>query len=53
LLAGLKAAGVAKLFTDAMSGKRFDRPDLAELMAFAREGDTLCVVRLDRLEGTA
>lgn len=32
-----------------MSGKRFDRPGLIEMMAFAREGDTLCVVRLDRL----
>lgn len=45
----LKSAGVTKIFSDIMSGKRFDRPGLAEMMAFAREGDTLCVVRLDRL----
>lgn len=45
----LESAGATKIFTDVMSGKRFDRPGLAEMMAFAREGDTLCVVRLDRL----
>ena len=45
----LEAAGATKIFTDIMSGKRFDRPGLAEIMAFAREDDTLCVVRLDRL----
>lgn len=45
----LESAGATKLFTDIISGKRFDRPGLAEMMTFAREGDTLCVVRLDRL----
>lgn len=45
----LNAAGAIKMFTDIMSGKRFDRPGLTELMSFVREGDTLCVVRLDRL----
>jgi len=45
----LKKAGAARIYQDVMSGKRFDRPGLAEMMAFAREGDTLCVVRLDRL----
>lgn len=45
----LESAGATRMFTDVMSGKRFDRPGLAEMMAFAREGDTLCVVRLDRL----
>jgi DNA invertase Pin-like site-specific DNA recombinase len=32
-----------------MSGKSMERPGLAELIAFARDGDTLAVVRLDRL----
>ena len=32
-----------------MSGKSMDRPGLAELLAYARDGDTLAVVRLDRL----
>ncbi len=45
----LQQAGVERIYQDVMSGKRFDRPGLAEMMAFAREGDTLCVVRLDRL----
>jgi len=27
----------------------FERPGLAALLDYAREGDTLCVVRLDRL----
>jgi DNA invertase Pin-like site-specific DNA recombinase len=32
-----------------MSGKSMDRPGLIELLAYARKGDTLAVVRLDRL----
>src|SRR3546814_1637580 len=38
-----------KVFTDVMSGKSMERPGLAELIAYARKGDTLAVVRLDRL----
>ena len=45
----LKQAGAIKVFTDVMSGKSMDRPGLAELLAYARKGDTLAVVRLDRL----
>ena len=45
----LKQAGAIKVFTDVMSGKSMDRPGLAELLAYARNGDTLAVVRLDRL----
>lgn len=45
----LKQAGAERVYQDVMSGKRFDRPGLAEMLAFAREGDALCVVRLDRL----
>jgi len=32
-----------------MSGARDDRPGLAELMAYIREGDTVVVWKLDRL----
>jgi DNA invertase Pin-like site-specific DNA recombinase len=32
-----------------MSGKSMERPGLADLIAYARKGDTLAVVRLDRL----
>ncbi len=45
----LEQAGAIKVFTDVMSGKSMDRPGLAELLAYARHGDTLAVVRLDRL----
>jgi DNA invertase Pin-like site-specific DNA recombinase len=45
----LKEVGASKVFTDVKSGKSMERPGLAELLAYAREGDTLAVVRLDRL----
>ena len=45
----LEDAGASKVFTDIMSGKTMDRPGLADLLAYARPGDTLAVVRLDRL----
>jgi DNA invertase Pin-like site-specific DNA recombinase len=45
----LKQAGAMKVFTDVKSGKSMDRPGLGELLAYARSGDSLAVVRLDRL----
>ena len=45
----LEQAGAIKVFTDVMSGKSMNRPGLLELLAYARKGDTLAVVRLDRL----
>lgn len=45
----LTAAGVDRTFTDKMSGAREDRPSLAALLDYAREGDTVVVVALDRL----
>jgi DNA invertase Pin-like site-specific DNA recombinase len=45
----LTEAGAIRVFTDVMSGKSMDRPGLKELLAYARAGDTLAVVRLDRL----
>jgi DNA invertase Pin-like site-specific DNA recombinase len=45
----LERAGAIQVFTDVMSGKSMDRPGLAKLLAYARKGDTLAVVRLDRL----
>ena len=47
--AALAAAGVTKTFSDTMSGARDDRPGLAALMEYIREGDTLVVWKLDRL----
>ena len=45
----LSQAGAIKVFTDIRSGRTMDRPGLEELLAYARKGDTLAVVRLDRL----
>lgn len=45
----LTAAGVEKIFTDKRSGAREDRDGLAELLAYARPGDTIVIWRLDRL----
>lgn len=45
----LKQAGAMRVFTDVKSGRNMDRPGLADLLAYARSGDTLAVVRLDRL----
>ena len=47
--ARLIEAGAIRVFTDVVSGKRFDRPGLTELIDHARPGDRLCVTRLDRL----
>ncbi|MGD1109744.1 MAG: recombinase family protein [Mycobacterium sp.] len=47
--AALNAAGVVKTFSDTMSGTRDDRPGLAGLLAYVREGDSVVVWKLDRL----
>ena len=41
--------GVERIFEDKLSGARADRPGLAALLDYAREGDTVTVVALDRL----
>lgn len=47
----LLASGIKPehIFEDTASGMRSDRPGLAAAMHYAREGDRLAVVRLDRL----
>jgi DNA invertase Pin-like site-specific DNA recombinase len=45
----LNQAGAIKVFTDIRSGRSMDRPGLGALLAYARDGDALAVVRLDRL----
>jgi DNA invertase Pin-like site-specific DNA recombinase len=47
--AALTAAGVTKTFSDVMSGARDDRPGLAALLDYVREGDVVAVWKLDRL----
>lgn len=48
-LDALAAAGCEKVFTDKASGAKANRTGLAEALAFAREGDSLVVWKLDRL----
>jgi DNA invertase Pin-like site-specific DNA recombinase len=45
----LTKAGCAKIFTDKLSGKNTDRPELTECLKYLRGGDTLVVPSLDRL----
>jgi len=45
----LTEAGAIKVFSDIRSGKTMERAGLEALLAYARKGDTLSVVRLDRL----
>jgi DNA invertase Pin-like site-specific DNA recombinase len=42
-------AGAIRVFDDVVSGRTFERPGLEALIDYARAGDTICVVRLDRL----
>lgn len=45
----LDGVQVDRTFTDKASGKDVNRPRLEELMAFARDGDTIVVHSMDRL----
>lgn len=45
----LRAAGCRRLFEEAASGGRWDRPELRRLLDHLREGDTVVVWKLDRL----
>lgn len=45
----LTAAGCDKLYSDKLSGAKFDRPGLVDALAHARAGDWLVIWKLDRL----
>lgn len=45
----LEQARVDQLFTDKVSGKDTQRPELEALLAFVRDGDTVVVHSMDRL----
>ncbi|MBV2354666.1 recombinase family protein [Streptomyces sp. J2-1] len=45
----LTAAGCSKIYEDKASGKNVERPGLLSALDYMREGDTLCVWKLDRL----
>lgn len=48
-LDALHAAGCERIYTDKASGVRAARPGLSDALAYAREGDTLVVWKMDRL----
>lgn len=48
-LAELHAAGCTEIYSEQASGKKDDRPELANALRALRKGDTLVVTRLDRL----
>ncbi|WP_391116649.1 recombinase family protein [Psychrobacillus sp. L3] len=45
----LEKIGCEKIYQEKISGMKDDRPQLQELLTYAREGDVLCVYKLDRL----
>jgi DNA invertase Pin-like site-specific DNA recombinase len=45
----LQTAGVDKLFKEKASGVKQDRPQLAAMIDYAREGDSVIVCKLDRI----
>lgn len=45
----LKEAGVERIFEEKVSGKSANRPQLQEMLAFVREGDTVVVESISRL----
>ena len=44
----MKRLGVEKVYTDKVSGKDTERPELQKMMDFVREGDTLVVESISR-----
>lgn len=44
----MKSLGVEKVYTDKMSGKSQERPELQRMMDFVREGDTVIVESFSR-----
>lgn len=45
----LREKGCAKIFTDKITGTKFERKELLAALAFLRDGDVLVVWKLDRL----
>ena len=48
-LDALTAAGAEKIFTEKVTGKKSDRPELLKLIDQLREGDTVVIAELTRL----
>jgi DNA invertase Pin-like site-specific DNA recombinase len=48
-LRDLKAAGVGKVFSEQLSSVDAERPQLAAVLEFIREGDVLVITKIDRV----
>lgn len=48
-LDALEKIGCEKIYQEKVSGMKDERPQLNELLSFARKGDVICVYKLDRL----
>lgn len=48
-LDALEKAGCELIFRETVSGAKADRPELAKLRAMLRQGDIVCIYKLDRL----
>lgn len=49
----LKAAGAEKIYTDAFTGTKTDRPEMGKLLLKLQPGDKLIVTKLDRIARSA
>ena len=45
----LEKYGVDRIYSEKLSGTKFDRPELIEMLKYVREGDTVVVWKLDRI----
>lgn len=45
----LSEAGATKIFQEKISGVRANRPQLSALIDYVREGDIVCITKLDRI----
>lgn len=51
--ARLRESGAEKIFVEAYTGTKIDRPEFKKLLSEVREGDTVIVTKLDRLSRSA
>ena len=49
----LRSAGATKIYADAFTGTKTQRPELDKLMAVMQSGDTMVVTKLDRMARSA
>lgn len=49
----LRSAGAIKIYADAFTGTKTNRPELDKLMAVMQSGDTMVVTKLDRIARSA